>query len=91
MKYKLKKDLPFAKAGAEVEIGGQPLKLVWVMRVTKRKPDDLIYIGTKNELIEGGWIEEVKPREFWISKNQFFVLIDKPREAEKYIKVREVI
>lgn len=61
MKYKLKKDLPFAKAGAEV-----------------RKDDYLdsdsqtcfacgVYRFWVHKDVMGEWLEEVKPREFWIA------------------------
>ena len=61
MKYKLKRDLPFAKAGEEVfeddtnfyieaEVG-----IIWCFAEIK----------DKQKLIFEGWIEEVKPREWW--------------------------
>ena len=60
-KYRLLKDLPFAKAGAEVgvelaiSVRGKDNFLTWI-----GDPKDL------ESLIDGGWIEEVKPREFYI-------------------------
>ena len=61
MKYKLKRDLPFAKAGKEVseddasfyieaEVG-----IIWCFAEIK----------DRHKLISEGWIEEVKPREWY--------------------------
>ena len=63
MKYKLKRDLPFAKAGKEVfeddasfyieaEVG-----IIWCFAEIK----------DRHKLISEGWIEEVKPREWVIN------------------------
>ena len=54
MKYKLKKDLPFAEAGVEV-------KLVNEKRAIE-------YNGYQCDIydLRNGWIEEVKPREWYI-------------------------
>ena len=64
-KYRLLKDLPFAKAGAEVgvelaiSVRGKDNFLTWI-----GDPKDL------ESLIDEGWIEEVKPREFEVTLNK---------------------
>lgn len=65
MKYKLKKDLPFAKAG-------DPVFLSCGAFVVKDPYQNgrVLYIEDsthKDKLINEGWIEEVKPREFIIA------------------------
>lgn len=78
-KYRLKKDLPFAKAGTEVKIDDKFFVI---------KKDDFYLVGLKlcraaqenilvdliighiddlPTLISEGWIEEVKPREWWMN------------------------
>ncbi len=55
-KYRLKKDLPFAKAGDEVEIiNGEPIFFKDGFHCDYSSIDDLL---------ADGWIEEIKPREF---------------------------
>lgn len=89
MRYRLKKELPFAKAGDEIHIG----ECIYT--------DDMEAwaIGERGDLkklIEDGWIEEVKPREWWVGEQ---VLMNEditntnydPPEGIKYIKVLEVI
>lgn len=91
MKYRLKKDLPFAKAGTEVDFN---------------KIDNIIYSKTTNDLCSGNreyiddWIEEVKPREFMINIdnqticNAYYAYPTercKGLDLKGYIKVREVI
>jgi len=57
-KYRLKKDLPFAKAGEEVTIeSGEPITIY------KNGTDYTCSYFGKEELIEEGWIEKVKVRE----------------------------
>ena len=53
MKYKLKRDLPFAKAGTEVKL------------VNEKKAIE--YNGYQCDIydLRDGWIEEVKPREWY--------------------------
>ena len=77
MKYRLKKDLPFAKAGIDVynfnanknfnegdEEVNVPLTNTDIYKLTFVTPNQMIYIGQLSELISRGWIEEVKPREW---------------------------
>lgn len=69
-KYILKKDLPFAKAGIKIE--------QIQMSNTALKSYDLFsnnevrfWINTEKDLdylISEGWIEEIKPREWWVLK-----------------------
>ena len=66
MKYILVKDLPFAKAGAIVVVGGYT-KLIQVDGYTIGD-DNSKHRPSIQKLIEDGWIEEVKPREFYINK-----------------------
>jgi len=92
-KYRLLKDLPFAKAGAEVgvelaiSVRGKDNFLTWI-----GDPKDL------ESLIDEGWIEEVKPREFYIvfdKNSKILGAIDDQRTtflgAHRFIKVREVL
>ncbi len=97
MTYKLKRDLPFAKAGAEVftdDVG------VYIMYEEKDYSEAVMldYNLDLDGLIKDGWIEEVKPREWWIvdcsepawlfTKDQMEI---KKENGCKFIKVREVI
>ena len=61
MKYKLKKDLPFAKAGAEVILDKGVFYFVDGERTW--------YLGQKIENNLDDWIEEVRPREWWIERH----------------------
>ena len=97
MKYKLKKDLPFAKAGTEARyFYGVSQNHVDYNEVTQT-----VDIYQKNEgdlILWKDWIEEVKPRE-WIleiTKDSHYI---RPPDAtgklydsnSEVIKVREVI
>jgi len=84
-KYRLLKDLPFAKAGAEV---GYSASRIFVQRGETRLEactDALDFLGPNPEIIQKelqrliaeGWIEEVKPREFFID-------IDNPKNTNCY-------
>ena len=66
MKYRLKKDLPFAKIGAEVEFH---IYCDYNPQITHRDGKLIFYIKTEEEikqLISEDFIEEVKPREFYL-------------------------
>lgn len=105
MKYRLKKDLPFAKAGTRVWGYLENPFLRKGMQVFVKStdckqgnhPDDrgLIYIGIYDELIVGGWIEEVKPREWYVALyglGEFIVGYKNKFESDKeLIKVQEVL
>ena len=65
MKYKLKKDLPFAKAGAEVTI---KFSEAFTQAFDEKRTLWLKNENVLRELLLMDWIEEVKPREFYISE-----------------------
>ena len=70
MKYKLKKDLPMAKAGQEIHIVEQSNNYCFNMEIW----DDAvvrIWYSDLGKLIADGWIEEVKPREWYCLLNTF--------------------
>ena len=99
MKYRLKKDLPFAKAGDK--IFQDEINLKYYVNNNM----GLFYVGSDiNQLLSEGWIEEVKPREFYIEirksdgvATDVYELIDASHnsanmiERYDYIKVREVV
>jgi len=61
MKYKLKRDLPFAKAGKEVKVN--PTGCIPFINYSSGE-----FATTEeyvDKLLSEGWIEEVKPREWW--------------------------
>ena len=63
MKYRLKKDLPFAKAGEEIRfrIGGYTeIHMSQENRIECSQK-------TLDMLLANGWIEEIKPKEFTLS------------------------
>ena len=67
MKYKLKKDLPFAKAGDDIIVGKTPMRKTIGIDFTMGEPTvfSAITTGDLEYLLADGWIEEVKPREWW--------------------------
>ena len=74
MKYKLKRDLPFAKAGSVIlysenrkEFDGSLGSVSDMMSVETDKGylSQWVEIGAKDNLLSEGWIEEVKPREWY--------------------------
>lgn len=99
MQYKLKKDLPFAKAGSIVD------------EVQHRKgapfSPSLIRVGDLRCQLNANltdifdWIEEVKPREYWIGLNDGLLTqeciadnkeaFDFKKSFTEIIKVREVL
>ncbi len=95
MEYKLKKDLPFAKAGTRVDEilhrrGNNTLSFI-------RIGDCKCYLDANKAHIFD-WIEEVKPREWWLGVNDVddtsFPVIDRKdigNGYDEYIKVTEVI
>ena len=67
-KYRLAKDLPFAKAGTEVFQSAN----AFVVKDPKYQ-GQVLYIGElsdRDKLIEQGWIEEVKLREWDVVVNK---------------------
>ena len=101
MKYKLKKDLPFAIAGTEVQL--MPSKLMYPCITYEQNPS---YEGVKiwimdiSNLIADGWIEEAKPREWYVleCENPGLLWESEAIKAQlkknpnlKSIKVREIL
>ena len=93
MEYQTARDLPFAEAGTKVELslseGCIPMSLYNIKdcEVTISKE----FIG---QLLCEGWIEPIKPREFWIEVQTTGTFVqtckdDLDNEGE-VIKVREV-
>ncbi len=74
MKYRLKKDLPFAKAGTEIKFQESGLDGQNITYEVDPKNGLRIWIADVCPLIKQGWIEEVKPREVYV---EFFKDTDK--------------
>jgi hypothetical protein len=93
MKYRLAKELPFAKVGSLVRVTSNGT--VFVERDDYEGKAALARLGKKEQLLKDGWIEEVKqPREFYVREDHTISLdsIIKGRwDESKFIKVREVI
>lgn len=113
-KYRLAKPLPFAKKGTEVQYGGSR---IFVKRGESDLEVSIDALGLREStpeniqkelqrLIDEGWIEEVKPREFEVTLNKNgslvkffngkdrFTYINQPLcdyPPFETIKVREVI
>lgn len=66
MKYKLKINLPFAKAGTEVKLLNSTLPHPNITFEMENNDVLKIWYQDKQKLLEEGWIEEVKSREFYI-------------------------
>ena len=112
-KYRLKKDLPFAKAGAEVfldkDVTGNPIDNRISVEAEKNfggyKYFHIGYSADLQKLINEGWIEEVKPREYDIHINKKDIGVwdcannnwlwrptkEPTNEPLEIIKVREVL
>ena len=74
-KYILKKDLPFAKAGIEIPIENLSLLIPFndIHLCGAKRHFSYMVIAHEDDiptLIKDGWIEEVKPREFYINKTK---------------------
>jgi len=101
MKYKLKRDLPFAKAGSVIlysenrkEFDGSLGSVSDMMSVETNKGylSQWVEIGAKDNLLSEGWIEEVKPREYYIYDCPECVTAYREQwESGSLIKVREVM
>src|SRR5574343_50077 len=104
MKYRLKKDLPFAKAGniiERIEISNTAMRSYDVVNHKEIR----IWLNEESDndhLINEGWIEEIKPREFYLfddtqsSEKIFYNTIEEAKAdlaqwaVKDLIKVREV-
>jgi len=62
---KLKKDLPFAKAGTECHIDFEDD--IYIETYLDYHRDGKVYLGSKEYLLSKDWIEEEKPREIWVN------------------------
>ena len=105
MKYKLKRDLPFANIEDNVRVNNY--EDVIMIDSTKYGEKTICYqIGRFDDLpdlLGNGWIEEVKPREFWVGLDkQGLITSDCIADNKEYfidgrkyfpavIKVREVL
>jgi len=94
MKYRLKKDLPFAKAGIIINVANCDHRdSTWSIfnRTLFASKSDI------KDLISDGWIEEVKPMEFNLVVDDFGRVYGEALPGEsiplisRVIKVREVI
>ena len=80
--YLLKKDLPFAKKGTEVfaypiDVTFPNIYIMGDLVNEGIEKKSKIYLGRSIDLISDGWIEEVKPREFFID-------IENPKDTNCY-------
>ena len=99
MKYQWKKEVPFAKAGTKVHITSTGCVPISLFNHADGTGSD-ICIDSLPQLIADGWIEEVKPREWYVLEcNNPGLLWESEAIKEqlaknpnlKFIKVREVI
>jgi len=105
MNYRLKKDLPFAKAGTIIELspseGCIPMA-IYDFRDLPGSEASNVNISKEylDELISEGWIEPIKPREWWVLECETPGLLWAGEDIKaqlkknpnlKFIKVREVI
>ena len=108
MKYVLRRGLPFAKIGTKVIINyADGVVIKCDTFIANKKGENVteakrIYLGDKTDLLNEGWIEEEKPREFYIPVDRDtgkLLASDKPMDkgysggwtlAVEVIKVREV-
>jgi len=101
MRFKLKRDLPFAGAGNPLSYSVNDNSYIMVENACS---GGLTNIGHYQDLLDMGWIEEVKPREWWleVTPEQVYVrvinldMLGNPREklfssGSELVKVREVI
>ena len=94
MKYKLKRDLPLAKAGTKVRKAGG----VKCIPITVWPHGAVVSDEYFDQLISEGWIEPIKPREWTleVTPEQTYIRILPIRQklfssGSEIIKVREVI
>lgn len=93
MKYRLKKDLPFAKVGKIVDVNY--VADLWTVRPLDAKKDYPVCDIPENAKEE--WIEEVKPREWdvLVFNNKIssygILLFSSTDGSVEQIKVREVL
>ena len=100
MKHRLKKDLPFAKAGTEVEIINSAINILTIKPVNAKTEYPICDIPRE---VKAEWIEGVKPREWTLLKAHngqianategfgMFNSSEKFAGISEKIKVREVL
>ena len=103
MKYRLKKDLPFAKVGEVIDMG-----ICGTFENIHLRPNKTGECRQNNlkMMRQDGWIEEIKPREWWVvrrynvgivsgfdSESLAVSYVNQTNDSPKYqiIKVREVL
>ena len=107
MKYKLKRDLPFAKAGTKIEYRLKKDEHYAIFLYSTDGDDPSTYwIGLECDnrdlakMISEGWIEEIQPREFWIAEYHNYQgkvfyseqnAQNSSNNLKEVIKVREVL
>ena len=102
MKYKLKKDLPFAKAGTEVRyFYGTSVEHINYNREINAVDIHIPMKDVIQSYFDEGWIEEVKPREWRVIIGKYgeakgiylneLIAGDEVSSSDTTIKVREVI
>ena len=96
MKYRLAKDTLFVKAGASVIFYESEKSPEFVILKSGDKSTVELNLYGKHRLvarlIKVGWIEEVKPREWWVHKGHVDSMCSvRPINTDFFIKVREVI
>lgn len=97
MKYRLKKDLPFAKAGTEITLHRDNLYYPYFS--LERKGDGSLHIWCQGWHTYDSWIEEVEPKEWWLIPNTLpafepYAIKGADADISGYkgvIKVREVL
>ncbi len=67
MKYRLKKDLPFAKVGEVIDMG-----ICGTFENIHLRPNKTGECSEDNlkMMLQDGWIEEIKPREWWVTEHK---------------------
>jgi hypothetical protein len=101
--YRTAKELPYTKKGTPVIVNranGVVIKAD-LFKANKKGENltdiEYLYIGDLHDLLRGGWIEEVKPREFYVRVSNNIPIsvcedIEPLRRFEnEIVKVREVI
>ena len=106
IEYQTARDLPFTKAGSEVNLmskGCVPVSIFDFRSIAGNTPNVDVAKDHLDYLVSEGWIEPIKPREFYLFDDQlsgekiWYNTIEEAKEDlarwahKKIIKVREVI